>query len=54
MINNLILLGEPNQKYVKEIKKIISSKQKDSFIKNNLSKDIETIKKCTHRLDLIL
>ncbi len=45
VINNLILLGEPSPKYVKEIKKIISSKQKDSFIKNNLSKDIETIKK---------
>ena len=44
VINQLIILGEPSNKYIEQIKKIIKSKEKNSFIKNNLSADIETIK----------
>jgi outer membrane protein insertion porin family len=44
IINELVILGEDSNKYTEEIKKIISSKSKDSFIKNNLSKDINLIK----------
>ena len=45
MINKLLILGEPRDKFVEEIEKIILSKKKDSFIKNYLIKDVETIKK---------
>ena len=45
VINQLIIIGEPSNKYKKEIIKLIKSKQKRSFIKNNLSEDIEIIKK---------
>ncbi len=45
VINTLILLGEKSNKYKEEIKKIILSKEKDSFIKNNISRDVELIKK---------
>ena len=45
VINTLILIGEASNKYKDEIKKIISSKEKDSFIKNNISRDVELIKK---------
>ncbi len=45
VINTLILLGENSNKYKEEIKKIILSKEKDSFIKSNISKDVELIKK---------
>ena len=44
IINQLIILGETNNKYIEEIQKIISLKNKDSFITNNLSKDINLIK----------
>tara|TARA_B100001093_G_scaffold518567_1_gene603893 strand:+ start:1650 stop:3881 length:2232 start_codon:yes stop_codon:yes gene_type:complete len=44
IINQLIILGEPSNKYREEIKKVIKSKEKDSFIKSNISSDIETIK----------
>ena len=44
IINQLIITGEPSNKYKDEIKKVISLKQKDSFIKNNLAKDIDIIK----------
>ncbi len=44
IINQLIITGEPNQKIKKELKKNISLKEKNSFIQNNLSKDIEIIK----------
>ena len=44
IINQLIIIGEPTKKYVEEIKKVIQSKQKDSFIQNNLVKDVERIK----------
>ena len=45
LINNLIILGEPREKFVEEIKKILLSKKKDSYINNYLKKDVETIKK---------
>ena len=45
LINNLIILGEPKKVYQEEIKKLITLKNKDSFIKNNLSTDVDRIKK---------
>ena len=45
IINDLIILGEDNKKYKERILELISLKTKDSFIKNRLSKDVETIKK---------
>ncbi len=45
IINQLTFLGETNNKYIDEIKKIINLKEKNSFIKNNIPKDIELIKK---------
>ena len=44
VINQLILIGEPSNKYKEEIKKIIKSREKDSYIKNNIAKDAELIK----------
>ncbi len=44
VINNLIILGEPKKAYREQIKKLITLKNKDSFIKNNLSEDVERIK----------
>ena len=43
-INQLIILGEKNNRIKKEIEKIISLKAKGSFIKADLAKDIEKIK----------
>ncbi len=43
-INQLIIVGEKSKKYVNEIKKSISSKQKKSLNKSNLAKDINLIK----------
>tara|TARA_A100001011_G_scaffold396539_1_gene494662 strand:- start:7227 stop:9458 length:2232 start_codon:yes stop_codon:yes gene_type:complete len=45
IINNLIVLGEPSNKYKESIIKIIESKEKDSFIENRLNNDIEKIKR---------
>ncbi len=45
IINQLIFLGEPSNKYIDQIRKIIQLKQKDSFIKNYLATDIEKIRK---------
>ena len=45
VINQLLVLGEPKKIYIEEVKKLIQSKQKDSFIENILSKDKETIKR---------
>ena len=45
VINELIILGEDAKKYKEEIRKIIKSKEKDSFIEKNVAKDIKTIKK---------
>ena len=44
VINQLIITGEESVKYTNEIKKLINLKEKESFIKNNLIKDIEIIK----------
>ncbi len=43
-INQLIFMGEASSKMREELKKIISLKEKNSFIKNNLNKDISLIK----------
>jgi len=45
VINDLVILGEDNKKYKDKILKLISLKQKDSFIENRLTKDVEIIKK---------
>ena len=44
VINQLLLVGEPSSKVKTELKKIINLKEKNSFIKSNLAKDIELIK----------
>ena len=44
IINQLVIIGEKSNKYKDQIKKIIKSKQKNSYIKSNLKKDISTIK----------
>ncbi len=45
LINNLIILGEESVKLEKEIKKYITSKEKSSYIKNNIINDINIIEK---------
>lgn len=44
IINQLIFLGEKSNKVKDQIKKIISLKEKGSFIENNLNSDINSIK----------
>tara|TARA_B100001059_G_C17830577_1_gene584388 strand:+ start:1621 stop:3855 length:2235 start_codon:yes stop_codon:yes gene_type:complete len=44
VISQLILIGEKNKSYEKEIKKLIRLKEKQSFVESFLTKDIETIK----------
>ena len=44
VINQLVLLGEKASRIKEQIKKIIKSKEKSSFIQNNLIDDINTIK----------
>ena len=44
-VSQLIILGEPKKAYVEEIKKLIQIKSKRPFIKANLAKDVEIIKK---------
>ena len=44
VINQLIIVGEKSNKYKEQIKKIIQLKEKNSFIKSYLSKDIDRIK----------
>ena len=43
-VNNLIIVGEKSNNYKKQIEKIISTKQKKSFIKSSLAKDVELIR----------
>ncbi len=43
-INQLIFIGEKSSKIREELKKIINLKEKNSFIKSNLSKDVSLIK----------
>ena len=45
VINQLVILGEKNKKYLEQIKKIVKLIQKSSFIKSYLSDDIENIKR---------
>lgn len=45
VVNQLIIIGEKSQKFKKQIIKIIETKEKKSFIKSNLTKDVERIKK---------
>ncbi len=45
IINQLIILGEPKTKFVDEIKNVMRSKQKGSYVQSNLSKDVDKIKK---------
>lgn len=45
VINQLVILGEKNKKYLEQIKKIIKLRQKSSFIKSYLSDDLENIKR---------
>jgi len=44
VINNLVILGEPSKKYLEQLQKALSLKEKDSFIKSNLKKDTNIIK----------
>ena len=44
IINQLLIVGEPSLKLKDELKKILSLKEKNSFIKSNLSRDIDLIK----------
>ncbi len=44
VINELVIIGEPSTKYKEQITKIIRSKEKDSYIKSNIAKDIDLIK----------
>ena len=37
VINQLIVVGEPSKKIAKEIKKVMSLKEKDSFVESFLS-----------------
>tara|TARA_Y100000389_G_scaffold49089_1_gene44723 strand:+ start:3022 stop:5250 length:2229 start_codon:yes stop_codon:yes gene_type:complete len=43
-INQIIIIGEKSKKRSEQLKKLISLKEKQSFIKSNLSRDIELIK----------
>jgi outer membrane protein insertion porin family len=44
IINQLIITGEKSNKYKDAIKDLMSIKEKSSFIKSNLIKDVEKIK----------
>ena len=44
IVNQLIVLGEKSNKFVEQVKKIISTKEKRSYIKSEFIKDIERIK----------
>ena len=43
-VDQLIIVGEASKKYRDQIKKIIKTKEKRSFVISNLSKDVELIK----------
>ena len=53
VINKLIFTGE-KKTLIDQIKKVISSKEKNSFIKSSVVKDVEIIKNFTLQLDIIL
>ena len=48
IINQLIISGEKSNNFKNQIKRIINLKEKDSFIENFLSEDINLIKNYTH------
>ena len=43
-VDKLIVIGEKSNNYKENIKKLINTKQRRSFIKSNLAKDVEIIK----------
>lgn len=43
-VDQLIIQGEKSNKFKEQIRKIISTKEKRSFIKSNIAKDVERIK----------
>ena len=43
-VDQLIIVGEKSNKYQEQIKKIISTKEKRSFVKSKLNKDVNMIK----------
>ena len=45
ILNQLLIIGEPRKKLSEEIKKNLTLKEKSSFIKSNLVKDVDIIKK---------
>ena len=45
ILNQLLIVGEPSKKLSEEIKKNLTLKEKSSFIKSNLVKDVDIIKK---------
>ena len=45
VINQLVILGESKKGNIEQIKKLITLKEKKSFIKSYLAKDIEIMKK---------
>ena len=45
VINNLVIIGEASKKYKEAIQKSISSKAKGSYIRKNITKDVEAIKR---------
>ena len=45
LVNQIIIIGEANSGIKKRIKEIISLKEKNSFIRNNLNNDVNLIKK---------
>ena len=44
VVSQLLIIGEKSNKFKEEIKKIITIKEKNSFIENNLNEDINKIK----------
>ena len=44
VVNQLIIIGEKSTKLENELKKIIRTKEKNSFIENNLKQDVTSIK----------
>ena len=48
VLNQLVIMGEKSNNYKDQIRKTIKSKEKKSFIKANLAKDIELIKNLIH------
>ena len=54
IINQLILVGEDSKRFRDQIKKIINTKEKKSFIKSNISSDIDIIKIFMQRMAIII